>query len=154
MWVLGNLYEITAIGYGDFYGMNNLRYFELNNSLKLIESIGFEGYGIADTFTYACLNNPIFETITLIGMNQPLAVNDVSLNNITVLPNPVKEILYIQNPENIRIEKIIISDILGKVLIRKNNSFNQLNLSGLNSGVLFIKIETENGTITKKLIKQ
>lgn len=87
-------------------------------------------------------------------MNQPLAVNDVSLNNITVLPNPVKEILYIQNPENIRIEKIIISDILGKVLIRKNNSFNQLNLSGLNSGVLFIKIETENGTITKKLIKQ
>ena len=47
-------------------------------------------------------------------------------------------------------EKITIYDILGKIVLTEKNSFNKLNLSYLNSGVLFVKIETERRSITKK----
>ena len=69
---------------------------------------------------------------------------------INVYPNPVKERIYIENTENIEMEKITIYDILGKIVLTEKNSFNKLNLSYLNSGVLFVKIETERRSITKK----
>lgn len=83
-----------------------------------------------------------------------LSVNDYSQAVINIYPNPAKERVYIENAENIEIEKITIYDILGKIVLTEKNSFNKLNLSDLNSGILFIKIETKTGTITKKIIKE
>jgi len=73
---------------------------------------------------------------------------------IQVYPNPVKNILHIENNHNIEFEKITVHDILGKAVLIEKNSFNQLNLSDIKSGILFLKIETEGGTITKKIIKE
>ena len=84
-----------------------------------------------------------------------LSLNETELQQIiNIYPNPAKESIYIEIAENIEIEKITIYDILGKIVLTEKNSFNKLNLSDLNSGILFIKIETEYGTITKKLIKE
>lgn len=83
-----------------------------------------------------------------------LSVSENSLAVINIYPNPVKNILFIDNNKHIKIEKITVSDILGKVVLVEKNIFNQLNLSELKSGILFINFETENGTITKKIIKE
>jgi len=84
-----------------------------------------------------------------------LSINENELQQIiNIYPNPVNNILYIENNKNIDIVKITVYNILGKVVLIKKNIFNQLNLSVLKSGILFVKIETENGTITKKIIKE
>ena len=84
-----------------------------------------------------------------------LSINDSDLQQtLNVYPNPVKSLLLIENNKHRKIEKIIVFDILGKVVLFEKNIFNQLNLSELKSGILFLKIETENGIITKKIIKR
>lgn len=83
-----------------------------------------------------------------------LSVNDYSQADINIYPNPVKSLLLIENNNHIGIEKIMIYDIVGRVVFIEKTNFNLLNLSDLSSGILFIKIETETGTITKKIIKE
>jgi hypothetical protein len=89
-----------------------------------------------------------------------LSISENKLQQIiNVYPNPVKERLNIENNNNIKIEKITIFDILGKVVLSEKYSpdsyqDNQLNLSELNSGILFLEIKTEKGAITKKIIKK
>lgn len=73
---------------------------------------------------------------------------------INLYPNPIKNILYIENNEHIGIEKITVYNILGKIVLNEKNNFNQVNLSNIKSGILFIKIETKFGIITKKIIKE
>lgn len=83
-----------------------------------------------------------------------LSVNDYSQADINIYPNPVKSLLLIENNNHIGIEKIMIYDIVGRVVFIEKTNFNLLNLSDLSSGIIFIKIETETGTITKKIIKE
>jgi hypothetical protein len=89
-----------------------------------------------------------------------LSINKLELQNLlNIYPNPVTDILHIENNKNIRIDKIIVYTVLGNIvleLINSENSYfdNQLNLSNLKSDVLLIKLMTEKGTIIKKIIKE
>jgi hypothetical protein len=82
-----------------------------------------------------------------------LGVDSYSLNDINVYPNPVNDALYIDNYENFNIEKLVIYDISGKELLTFKENFSQIDLSTLTTGLLFLKIETERGTVIKRIIK-
>lgn len=71
----------------------------------------------------------------------------------SVYPNPINDYLYItsKNSEVLRLE---IFDLLGRKVLTETDNFNQLDVSDLNSGILFVILKTENGTITKKLLKE
>jgi len=84
-----------------------------------------------------------------------LSISENELQQIiNIYPNPVIDILNIENNKNIGIDTITVYNILGKVILIEKINFNQLNLSELKSGILFVKIETENGIVTKKIIKE
>lgn len=71
-------------------------------------------------------------------------------NAITIYPNPLRgNTLHISSSTA---TTTTIYNILGKVVKTSTNS--EINVSGLNSGMYLVKIETENGTHTKKLIRQ
>ena len=154
MWLGGNFLTITDIGYGNFFGLENLKYFILDGNYKLIEGIGFEKTGIADTDTNGglCLFNPVFEILHLIGINDILANNDSQLDTISIYPNPVKEVLNIETSTSVF--EIEIYNTLGVLVMKQQNPNKQINISNLPSGLLFIKINTHQGTITKKIIKE
>ena len=97
-------------------------------------------------------NNGIDENCDSVDL--VLSIHEFSNSTINIYPNPVKELFFIENPENIAIKRITIYDVLGKVVLIENNSFNQINLSEFKSGILFIKIETEKGTFINKIIKE
>ncbi len=78
-----------------------------------------------------------------------LSVNDNAFSEVTVYPNPVKDILHFSK----EIHKITVTDLTGKVLATQSNS-SQINMSGLQNGVYFITLKTENGLReTKKVVK-
>jgi hypothetical protein len=79
--------------------------------------------------------------------------NEELANNISLYPNPFDSIVYIQNNTEMIITSILVYDILGKVLLEESTNVSSVDLSEFNDGVLFIKIETENGVLTKRLIK-
>lgn len=73
----------------------------------------------------------------------------------SVYPNPVNDSFTIQNGNNITISGLTISDINGRTVktLNVNAIENQINISDLNSGVYFLNITSENGSATKKIIK-
>ena len=83
-----------------------------------------------------------------------LSVPEVQQEQIKMFPNPVNgNEVTIQSNFDISVE---VYDILGKKVKSQNISSNQkrLNISGLSKGVYLVRLNSENGSITKKLIKQ
>jgi hypothetical protein len=83
-----------------------------------------------------------------------MSIVDIDNNLIKISPNPVNDSLIIENISNIDITSVKIYDILGRLVLQEFNHFNQINISNLDSGVLFVHIETDHGTLTKKVIKE
>ena len=79
--------------------------------------------------------------------------------SVQVYPNPTKGKLRIANYE-LRIENIEIYDVMGRpvganlrVCPEIGQSETTIDLSDFSTGIYFIRIQTENGVITRKIIK-
>lgn len=80
-----------------------------------------------------------------------LGVTDYDfIKNITIYPNPATSFLNISY--EFPIEKIEIYNSLGKKILECNSS--TIDVHGLNSGIYFLKIYTENKIGIRKIIKQ
>ena len=79
-----------------------------------------------------------------------LSTDNLMNNNITIYPNPVIDIINLNT--SLTILKVEIYDVLGKRLnfIKLNNR--KIDMSNVNRGIYVLKIKTENGIITKKII--
>lgn len=83
-------------------------------------------------------------------------LNDVLANKFSMFPNPANNIVTISNTENILVNTVNITDVNGRIVLANNyNGVNaaELNVSELNAGIYFININTSEGSVTKKLIK-
>lgn len=81
------------------------------------------------------------------------ALNDVDLelnNQVLIYPNPSSGKIAIKNSSRFVLQSIEISDLKGRVV--KSNVTDQMNLSELSSGVYLVNINSDRGTIVKKLI--
>ena len=87
-------------------------------------------------------------------MNQPLGLNDITLKTISIYPNPARNHLNIRNTNSIQINSIRIYDVLGRLVLSEEENVEIIDLSHLNSGVLFVEIETDQGVIIKKVVKE
>jgi len=71
--------------------------------------------------------------------------DEISSKNISIFPNPVKNILNIQG----EMESVEIFDVLGKLVLTSTN--NTINTSDLSEGVYIVNINTNNIIITKRI---
>lgn len=89
------------------------------------------------------------------SVDRPLSTNDFFKGNFAVFPNPVNDVLNLTNSKNIAITATQITDINGRVVKEiKGNTVAQINISDLNAGVYFLKITTDQGVGTTKIIKK
>ena len=77
-------------------------------------------------------------------------------SSLSIYPNPVNDKLYIET--EVEVEEVSIFDIYGRIQNLSNSATQQLSnsidVSGLNSGVYFVKVVTENGEVVKRFIKK
>lgn len=80
-----------------------------------------------------------------------LGINDATLEDVVIYPNPAKNVLNIVNAENASIE---VFNILGQAIYNKSNiDLNeQVNVSNLTSGAYFVKITDGTSVKTDKFI--
>lgn len=83
-----------------------------------------------------------------------LGLEDILLDKINIYPNPVNSILKIGNIPTVEIISINIFDAFGRLVLNKTNNLELIDLSHLNSGLLFIVLKTNRGVVTKKIIKE
>ena len=75
-------------------------------------------------------------------------------SEISLYPNPVNtNTFYITTSSNV---DVMIFDVLGKLVLthKITRDVSDIDISDLNSGVYLVKINSENRTVTKKLIRQ
>jgi Spondin_N/Secretion system C-terminal sorting domain len=88
-------------------------------------------------------------------LDQILTVSDAELqNSISIYPNPSKEKVFIKTSGNSILENAEIYDVAGNKVKEFNRLYNQGSLifNSLNSGLYFLKIITNKGSVIKKLI--
>jgi Secretion system C-terminal sorting domain len=82
-----------------------------------------------------------------------LSVAEVDLNKtVSIYPNPVSKILHIHSSEGIELEKVNVYSLSGEYLI--STSEENVDLTTLSAGIYFVQVVTDQGNITKKIIKE
>ena len=84
-----------------------------------------------------------------------LGVEDHSTaQEYTYYPNPVQDVLHIKSPDSF--ERVMLFNINGQLIIDKavNSTKEELNVSGLSSGIYLVKVLGYNSVETFKIIKQ
>ncbi|NHM01994.1 T9SS-dependent choice-of-anchor J family protein [Flavobacterium difficile] len=89
-----------------------------------------------------------------VTVTSALSVDSFLTSNFNIYPNPVFDILKIENTNNLKINKIVISDINGRVIQENVSNFEAIDLTKINSGIYLLSLETENGNFTKKIVKE
>lgn len=103
-------------------------------------------------FPYNTWNITVNDFTTTYGFDDTctLSVNEFeNINSISVYPNPVRDILTIDNPGQINIEKIEIYSITGQKLKTFYDIGNSIELNELNQGPYFLNVI--NGRKSKKI---
>ncbi len=110
-------------------------------------------------------NNSPQATTTTIGN---LVIDSISITStilanelfngksFSISPNPADKSINVTNTENISISEITITDLNGRIVKTEkvNNISNvEINVSDLTTGMYLMKINSEKGIITKKIIK-
>ncbi|NRR93310.1 T9SS type A sorting domain-containing protein [Winogradskyella undariae] len=97
------------------------------------------------------------ESVTF-RVEESLSVNDFNLDGlINLYPNPTTNILNVDLTNLDEDVSYQVFNILGQDIQKgslKSNTTNVLNLSSYQSGVYFIKLSTNSGSMTQKLIKK
>jgi len=85
-----------------------------------------------------------------------LNTSDFGIDQIVVYPNPAIDVLNILAPK-VEVQNVIVYDIQGKVVATKkfgSETNYSIDLSSLKTAMYFAKIQTAEGTITKRIIKK
>lgn len=78
------------------------------------------------------------------------AVEENLVGNVNVYPNPVKDILTVETSEY---QNVAIYDLAGKCVKEQPvDGVVNIDMSQMTKGVYFIKMNNENGTVTRKIV--
>jgi len=142
-----------SISVKDFQGasLENVSIFLIDNELNTRTNLSQEDY------TFKIGKGTYDRRFTIqFKSNEILGDDDAGLANISVYPNPTRNILNIQSPEA-KVNTVEIFDVSGRVLRNINLSSTthyQIDLSNLQNAIYFVKISTEIGAVTKQIVKQ
>ncbi len=92
-------------------------------------------------------------TIITISNQTSVGINEVTVQNVTLYPNPVQGHLFIEVKDQ-EITSVEIIDFSGRNILSSNDIKSSLDVSNLVLGVYFIKIETSEGIVTKRFVKK
>jgi hypothetical protein len=138
---------------------------EENTTFQSNYTIVFYSFNTAEvfspfTYSFTTEDNVIYLTI-LNSLGNSATYSATLLNNtrfessqFTIYPNPVHAQLNIES-ESFDIQNLEIFNLTGKQLLQKKYNPNEtLDVSSLVNGLYVLKINTEDGTFTKKLVKK
>tara|TARA_R110000850_G_scaffold203228_1_gene329438 strand:- start:47219 stop:48136 length:918 start_codon:yes stop_codon:yes gene_type:complete len=89
----------------------------------------------------------------VLGDDEPLSVNETLASQVSVYPNPATDVINIKTPSNIQVTGAILYDLLGKNtgVVFANG---QVDVSALSRGVYMLTVETNEGSLTQKIVKR
>ncbi|MCQ2603375.1 MAG: T9SS type A sorting domain-containing protein, partial [Clostridia bacterium] len=78
------------------------------------------------------------------------AVEENLVGNVNVYPNPVKDILTVEASEY---QNVAVYDLAGKCVMEQPvDGVLNIDMSQMEKGIYFIRMNNENGTVTRKVV--
>jgi len=130
----------------DVYQMATAKF---NTDMKKISSSAITANSISDVDLQP-------NSVTIIITTNKITYTDESFNNpnsIEIYPNPAADFLAIKNCSDNIVKSATILNSSGQTLIHSKSS-NSINVSTLNQGVYFVKLETNSGDQVFKFLKR
>lgn len=96
-------------------------------------------------------------SMSLVAVSCPSSLKNetfIKTSEIIIYPNPVKDILKIKIPNNSEVDKILITDIVGKIVVKSTNSSTEIDVNHLKKGIYFIQIHSKKGIAITKFFKE
>jgi CubicO group peptidase (beta-lactamase class C family) len=156
----------TVFGLGDDLGDGSFVVYNGTGNSTSIQGLSSGANYAIRIYEYRKNTNNGNNALYLLGNAPEILVSTSSLSvstneldaNIVIFPNPTNSKITLQNNGNISLKNAVILDVNGRILQTINlvNMSNQKEVSLLNyaNGVYFIKINSNNGSVVKRLIKQ
>ena len=119
-------------------------------SIDLSQFAGQEKVIVKFAFTSNYGNNIWVDNINI--SNQPAGIEENEDNSIAIFPNPAKDVLNITSEK--AINQIDVYDVNGKLVKSYTNVNNTINVKDLATGVYMLNITTEDGQVSKKIVKE
>lgn len=116
-------------------------------SAETLEISQIGTYRVEVTTEKGCTATDEFVVSTFVGVNELILDR-----SFTLFPNPANETVTIESKEDIL--KITLIDALGRELIIPASGPKRLDIRQLKIGMYWVKIQTDNGLLVKKLMKQ
>ena len=129
----------------DFNPLNNS-----SSNFVTYPAFTLQNYGSDKYFeTTAALQGELY----LYLESEVLAVNEASKNAMSIYPNPVKDILHIQNNNGGEIKTVRIYDVSGRQVMSVAAQ-KEINVTKLQKGIYNVQVETNNQVKSFKIIKE
>ncbi|BCY29238.1 T9SS type A sorting domain-containing protein [Flavobacterium okayamense] len=115
---------------------------------------------VGDTFSndaniYFDYNFPITTNEYVTTINNLLSNQDFPFENEFVLyPNPTKKTLNISTKNQAEIKSAEVYNMVGQIVIAIPNSTKTIDISNLEAGTYFVKVNTQKGSATTKFVKE
>ena len=107
--------------------------------------------GITSPSTLASIGQTDEYVMNVVG--NVLSVEEFSLeNSVSIYPNPTNDIITVDVANAINVNSLEIFNIVGK-RVMKTNTAGTVDLSDLNAGVYMLRVQTDEGVVTKKVIR-
>lgn len=91
---------------------------------------------------------------TVEGEPAPLSVESNLISQVVIYPNPTSDILNVRIPSSIEVTNVALFDLLGKNTGVSFSNNGTIDISNLSRGVYLLSLETTEGTLTQKVVKQ
>lgn len=93
--------------------------------------------------------------IDTFSVDRALSTQSFFTQNYSVYPNPASDVLNVSAKNNVSIKEIQLTDVNGRIVktVKANETASQINIADLNAGVYFLKVTSDLGTGTTKVVK-
>lgn len=88
----------------------------------------------------------------MIDVAYPAGIEDVTMENTTIYPNPATDVVNINTTETI--QHVEIFNMQGQLVKVWNDAVNQISVKDLANGVYMLKLTTGNGVSMHKIVKK
>ncbi|RDI11935.1 T9SS type A sorting domain-containing protein [Flavobacterium sp. AG291] len=122
---------------------------KLNGELYMSGVNTFGQLGLGDTTNHTI---PVF--FGTMCEEATAGLNDNTLSQITLYPNPTSSTLTIANAEMLNIENLSVTDMTGKLVLSQKGNNPEINVEVLPAGIYFLNVSTQEGVQHLKFVKE
>ena len=124
-------------------------HFGLGSETQIDNIIIYWPSGIIDN-----IPNPTSNTTHNIIEGAFLSVDDETIADFTVYPNPVDDVLNINSINDLSEGVVTIFDIQGKVVLNQKHEIDKLDVSNLEAGIYVLRLENQEKLSIQKFVKK